>query len=857
MKRTIRECKGTNKLWAKRGLAVLLCVAMVLPIASCKKSGQEGQGSDGSSQTQQSAPLIPVAQRETQYVQETDPYFTDSEVEFPVPVDEGRQMEGVSVRNCRIVNDRVCFIYNAEYMQTQEERDEINSLSGKWDEESQLRYFELLDSLNESGLLSYSMDGESVVKFAVPGGKTVQGFFALKDGRIGAILNGKSYEYNEQAQQCDMIWEESLVYFSAEGELLEEFPIEADLQSLFGGQFFELDNGNIIIVGETDVLIVDHQGNILGRDSFYEYRGSAFEEGGKYYILFSKSTIVDDTVKYEKTVREIDTATGKLGDPQPIDPSIPDIFFDCGEACYAAGQLEPVKKIDVLGGKVEVLMDYAYTDITPFSDDVADFRCDQDTDLYFLTRKTFSGNTSWVQSVPVLVHLHKEEKNPHAGRPILYAATCKTDWDSPFTQAVNAYNKRPESKARIVVYSPETDVPGYGAAQADMADQILLSMKSGSGPDILLNCGEFSQFNSDKILVDLNPYMDGATGINRADYYDNIFRAFEVGGKLYQLPIKVQVDGFLGNPDLLGGVDSWTISDFDAKMGSIGNGVYPLLGWSRSLDKYWDGEETGVDVIEPLGMLDVLLAHDLYHYVDYSNGNCSFDSDDFRTLLQIAGKYGGRIDREKLIDLGMKYDDMSDTDQFARAMQDGVGALAILEFASLRFFSPSAYLCGGAPLYLGWPTSGQSGLGAMADVSVGISAYSRVPEEAWDFVSFLLTDDSLFIDEDAGYYRSGGILVQRSALDVTAQQELDAYLARVELYKDEPGMIELDAKLSEESLRKYKEVIGTIHSCVQVDMAIFAIVMEEAPAYFNGQKSADDVSKTIQNRVSTMLAEQG
>ena len=52
-------------------------------------------------------------------------------------------------------------------------------------------------------------------------------------------------------------------------------------------------------------------------------------------------------------------------------------------------------------------------------------------------------------------------------------------------------------------------------------------------------------------------------------------------------------------------------------------------------------------------------------------------------------------------------------------------------------------------------------------------------------------------------------------------------------------------------------MIGTIHSCVQVDMAIFAIVMEEAPAYFNGQKSADDVSKTIQNRVSTMLAEQG
>jgi len=35
-----------------------------------------------------------------------------------------------------------------------------------------------------------------------------------------------------------------------------------------------------------------------------------------------------------------------------------------------------------------------------------------------------------------------------------------------------------------------------------------------------------------------------------------------------------------------------------------------------------------------------------------------------------------------------------------------------------------------------------------------------------------------------------------------------------------------------------------------------AIVEEEAAAFFNGQKSADDVSKTIQNRVSTLMSEQ-
>ena len=838
-------------------LALGLAVSMVLPMASCKK--KDGQQEQDSQQTQQSAPLVPVATRETQYVQESDPYFTDSEIEFPVPFDETRTMEGMSVRNCKFLNDKVCFAFDIQYMLSPEEREELDSLAGKWESESQLRYFELQDSLQECGLVSYSMTGELVAKFEVAPGESVQGFFSLKDGRIGAFLFGKRYEVNENNDQVETIMVENLVYFSEEGKRLEEFPIEQQDQEFLGGQFFELDNGNILIVGESNVVIMSHEGNILAQDSFNEQRGSAFEEEGKYYILFSRSTMEDDKVKYEKTVREIDTATAKLGDPKPIDSSIPDLFFDCGDACYSVGDDEPIKKINVLGGTVEVLMDYAYTDIAPFlGSEVSDFRCDQDTDLYFLKRKYISGNTSWVQSVPLLVHLHKEEKNPHAGRPILYAATCKTDFDSPFTQAVNAYNKRPESKARIVVYSPETEVPGYGAAQADIADQILLSMKSGNGPDILLNCGEFSQFNTEKILLDLNPYMDGATGINRADYFDNIFRAFEVDGKLYQLPINVQVDGFLGNPDLLSGVTGWTISDFDAKMGNIGNGVFPLLGNSSDLAKYWGGGEGGPDVsvTESIGMLNELLAHDLHHYVDYSNYSCNFDSDDFRTLLEIAGKYGGRIDWEKRSDIFDKYDDMSDTDPYAKAMQDGICALALLEFYNLRFFSATSYVCGGSPLYLGWPTTGQSGLGAVANVSVGISAYSRLPEESWDFVAFLLKDDSLFIKEDGNYFRDGSILVQRSALDMTAKQELDAYLAKVEFYADDPGLLDMEAVLSEESMRKYKDMIGSIHSSIQVDTTIFAIVMEEAPAFFNGQKSADDVSKSIQNRVTTLLQEQ-
>ena len=59
---------------------------------------------------------------------------------------------------------------------------------------------------------------------------------------------------------------------------------------------------------------------------------------------------------------------------------------------------------------------------------------------------------------------------------------------------------------------------------------------------MLVNYSEFSQFDTESILVDLNPYLDGADGIDRRMYFDNVFRAFEVDGKLLQMPLSIYLD---------------------------------------------------------------------------------------------------------------------------------------------------------------------------------------------------------------------------------------------------------------------------------------------------------------------------
>ena len=53
----------------------------------------------------------------------------------------------------------------------------------------------------------------------------------------------------------------------------------------------------------------------------------------------------------------------------------------------------------------------------------------------------------------------------------------------------------------------------------------------------------------------------------------------------------------------------------------------------------------------------------------------------------------------------------------------------------------------------------------------------------------------------------------------------------------------------------YLRVIENISHRIVKNPTIAEIIKEEAPAYFDGYKSSEEVSKTIQDRVSTLLSE--
>ena len=53
------------------------------------------------------------------------------------------------------------------------------------------------------------------------------------------------------------------------------------------------------------------------------------------------------------------------------------------------------------------------------------------------------------------------------------------------------------------------------------------------------------------------------------------------------------------------------------------------------------------------------------------------------------------------------------------------------------------------------------------------------------------------------------------------------------------------------------ELLDSIDTIYSFDKNIFSIIKEESGAYFNGDKTAEDVTNLVQRRVSLYLSEMG
>ena len=823
----------------KRCISTGICVAfllatMLLSVTACKKSGT---GNDGTGLGAQSSGtgMIPDATNPDgtrhDYVLETDPYYTCEQMTFELPLEEGQTPKNVNTRDeVHFMGDFIAVAFNGGYDMPDDVKREYESLENSRDTADYLRYHEIQNEYMEAGVGIFDLNGNPVSKLLLGRGEEFRGF--CQYGQDKAAVLAESYNYEEQHVE---LW---LRIYTLDGTCESRTPI--DIGQTTQVRMAGLENGNLLVVNNGDAYILSTEGKVLHKSSFYLQCETILHANGKYYIIVGFDRTVDGEVQHVYGYQEINIETGELSEKQeftraslPICASGEDLYFFTGR---------DLSRIDMFTGQQESIYTGNDNDFSIFFAGMGALRVNSDQDILFV-EPNIEYESDAMPSL-TLYHIQKASANPHAGKKILRVGTYGK---SNYTQEILDYNNRPESKAYIVMYDAWSNADmdsAYAGAEAGVVDTVLLDMKSGTGPDVLLNFADFAQFNNDNILVDLNPYLDGSDGIDRSLYYDNIFRAFETDGKLYQLPLSVKIEALAGNPDLLGGTTAWTCEQFYSRIQSNGDEVLPLLSPVEN---------------DSMSLLLQLLCGDMNHYVDYSKCEANFDCEDFRRLLEISKYVGNKLNPDLIHDLMERYDDMQFGGGYhsteAIVMEAGLCCVVPVNLFTLREYSRYADLCDGRVVILGWPTTGGTGLAAETHASVGISKFSECKEEAWDFVKYLLgTETQKMRLRNSG--SSDGISICREVVEeavaMTIEQDKKEKEKKQSQGYDGPN----SPPITEEMGAAFIGCIESISTAVNRNPAVFNIIREEAPAFFNGDRSAEDVSRIIQNRVTTLLEEQ-
>ena len=365
--------------------------------------------------------------------------------------------------------------------------------------------------------------------------------------------------------------------------------------------------------------------------------------------------------------------------------------------------------------------------------------------------------------------------------------------------------------------------------ELDAYAQLTMDILAGNMPDILALDSEvqFKNLVSRGLLADVGELISGDAELSDVEFMDNVFDALRVDGVLYQIVPSFAVDTLIAKQSIVGKKTGWNAEEFSQVIESLPEGMAVVSEMSRQdyIARYMDACAD--------------------NYLDYTSGNCRFDSPDFiaalefaATLPETAEAYG---DGEYWIDpAGHMYD--------SRYIENKV----LLQPVSITRVRDLCSRVNGAlgedGAYVGFPNEGrESGVLRVFGTSFVLSSQGGHLEGAWTFARYLLTEDyqSALLD------RGGGLPTRRDVFEDNVQDAAE-YEGFCFINNE---FISLPA-LTQEQLDRAVEFIEGVNQIAFDDITVMNIIYEELEGYFQGQKDVERVIDVVQNRVRLYLQEQ-
>ena len=478
------------------------------------------------------------------------------------------------------------------------------------------------------------------------------------------------------------------------------------------------------------------------------------------------------------------------------------------------------------GAYVVLYEDYVISKIDPVSSDVnkqvdlsATYLLENycDKELLYATDDMvvfFDSNTN-ADDAANLIKLTRASSNPNAGKKILSAAYMDEIGPEEFS-AVNEFNRKSDKyfiELNNKYYGIEKgyyDKDGWEYAEVissetNAVDILKADIREGKGPDVLLYGTDAAQLNSTEYLIDLTGRINSEKSLKNGDYMDFVTMPNGRDGKHYRLDYGFRSAVCLVNNSLI-----------DDKTKGLTFDQY---------DRIIEEKNEGRSILEEgdILLMDTLVKNaDCFTYG--KDGKFKLENEVFRGMSDYIASIPDDVEYDQ------DYESYSRKLQF---LQDFTFETYVYTFEHTNLFKDFSIV--GLPSADGHPE-------VVRGRGIGITGCCPLQDAAWEFAMTLMSPDI------QGCKQRSHDPVLKSA-QKTAFKE---YINNKNNFRDP-----LYAPIPDGVVDYYIEQISDAVVVPDIDSEVLVIMNEEMPAYFEGQKSLDEVCAIIENRVNLMLSERG
>lgn len=403
-----------------------------------------------------------------------------------------------------------------------------------------------------------------------------------------------------------------------------------------------------------------------------------------------------------------------------------------------------------------------------------------------------------------------------------------------FNEMDNGYHIEPIIYSQAVMGTNDSG----GLQTADM--RLLMDVMQGESVDIVMDRSFFDQSNYDILsqkgaFVDLYTFLDGDLGISRSELNAHVLEIHENDGKLYQMPLSYCIETMVGDAEYVGTKENWTLDEL-------------ISHWEQMPDGAYFCNQTNQWMV-----YDAIIRGNLGAFIDYKTGTCSFDSTEFINLLDFCNQFAEtkyKVGPDNNSVYFLEYCPLDGFDSFHLYNQGGNRKPSI----------------GSNYTFVGYPT--ESGNGSFIDTlwkrySICATAHPAVQEGAWEFISYMLDADVQIencISYDNENYQKSPKLEEHGfpINQIAFEQIAEGMIA----HAGEPrvlGFGDVEEDVGYLTQEEYERLLRLINSlqCMDspIDKAANTIIENEVEALFAGERTAEEVAKSIQGRMEIMISE--